>query len=183
MDTLSIDGLIRHLADGNTARYLYFWGHKQRGTVVDQSCLSQWFPARFEQSGHSFPTAEHFMMWRKAEIFHDSETAAAILDVDSPGAAKALGRRVRDFDEDTWVEYRWDVVVSGNLAKFSCTPALGKYLLATGRSVLVEASPHDRIWGIGMDKTEAMSVTPDRWQGENILGFALMEVRDRLRKQ
>ncbi len=181
MNTRNIDELIRDLADGKTARYHYFWGHKQRGSAVDHSCLSQWYPARFEYSGHAFPTAEHFMMWRKAEIFHDHEIVAAVLNADSPGLAKSLGRKVRGFDQDIWVEHRWDVVVSGNLAKFSDNPALEKYLLATGDSVLVEASPYDRIWGIGMAKNEAMNVTPDEWQGENILGFALMEVRERLR--
>ena len=120
-------------------------------------------------------------MHRKAELFGDSEVAAKILEAQSPGEAKALGREVRGFDEGIWVESRWDIAAAGNLAKFSQNQRLREYLLATGTRVLVEASPVDSIWGIGMDKAAATDSHPSDWQGLNLLGFVLMQVRSELR--
>jgi ribA/ribD-fused uncharacterized protein len=121
------------------------------------------------------------MMYRKAEVFGDNEIAAEVLSAKSPGEAKALGRQVRGFDADTWLEFRWDIVVSANVAKFSQNTALREYLLGTRERILVEASPVDSVWGIGMDKAAATHVHPKDWQGENLLGFALMEARERVR--
>jgi ribA/ribD-fused uncharacterized protein len=178
----NVDELNGWLAAGNTAKYIYFWGHSQRSSGIDESCLSQWFPSEFRVRGHRFPTAEHFMMFQKADLFGDSTSAEAILAADSPGAAKALGRKVRGFDNQTWVEHRWNIVVEGSLEKFSQNASLRHYLLNTGQRVLVEASPVDRIWGIGLDKASAQNLSPAEWRGLNLLGFALMEARDRLRE-
>src|SRR5216683_6994473 len=97
-----------------------------------------------------------------------------------PGAAKRLGRQVREFDEQTWAARRFQVVVTGNLAKFSQDPALGGFLLATVGKVLVEAAPNDRIWGIGLAAADERAMSPEQWPGLNLLGFALMEVRCQL---
>lgn len=96
----------------------------------------------------------------------------------SPSAAKKLGRRVRGFDDATWNERRYSIVVRGNVAKFAQHPDLRDFLLGTKNRVLVEASPVDRIWGIGLAEDDERAVDPKQWQGLNLLGFALMKVRD-----
>lgn len=97
-----------------------------------------------------------------------------------PQEIKALGRLVKDFDSDIWNDVAQDIVVKGNLHKFMQNPDLCQYLLGTERKVLVEASPYDTIWGIGMKESDAGIEDPYKWKGLNLLGFALMEVRDKL---
>lgn len=103
-----------------------------------------------------------------------------IIDASNPGKAKAIGRKVNGFDEATWVRHRFEIVVRGNLLKFRQHPELGEFLMGTGDKVLVEASPVDRIWGIGLAAEDPAAEDPNLWPGLNLLGFALMEVRDRL---
>jgi hypothetical protein len=159
---------------------VFFWGHTQRVPgVLDHSCFSQWFPSPFEIDGVTFATAEHFMMWNKAQLF-DPQRADRVLAARSPAHAKALGREIGGFDEDIWRQHRWDSVVQGSYAKFSSTPALRSYLLGTSERVLVEASPVDRIWGIGLPHDAPQASAPHTWLGLNLLGFALMEARARL---
>ena len=177
----SVEDLVGYLEGGNNAKYVFFWGHTPSGSVVDQSCLSQWFESEFSVDSIVFPTAEHFMMHRKAVLFDDAEVADRILSAKTPGEAKALGREVRDFENEKWESSRWDIVVAANVAKFSQNAELRKYLLGTGERVLVEASPVDAIWGIGLDRNTALHTHPSDWRGMNLLGFALMEVRDRVR--
>ncbi|MCB1639280.1 MAG: NADAR family protein [Thiothrix sp.] len=172
--------LLEHLAQGNDVKYLHFWGHVPKGNGVDQSCLSQWFPARFAIDGVVYLTAEHYMMAGKACLFGDADMHAAILACEHPGAAKKLGRRVKGFDEAYWNRHRFDYVVAGNLGKFGQNPELKAFLLGTAGRVLVEASPHDRIWGIGMTASHPDAANPARWRGSNLLGFALMAVREHL---
>ncbi len=168
-------------AQGDAFDYLPFWGHRQRadGTVT-ASCLSQWFPARFEIDGVAYPTAEHFMMAEKARLFDDAAILAKVLAAATPNEAKSLGRQVRGYDDARWVAHRFEAVVRGNAAKFAQSPALRAYLLATGRRVIVEASPVDAIWGIRMAATDPRVTDARQWQGLNLLGFALMVVRERL---
>ena len=97
-----------------------------------------------------------------------------------PGAAKAIGREVRNFDQQVWERHRFDIVVEGNLGKFGQHEALKEFLLGTSDRILVEASPVDRIWGIGLAADNADAENPNLWKGLNLLGFALMEVRNRL---
>ncbi len=164
-------------------RFVMFWGHEPRGrSAVGPWMLSQWFPAEFEVDGDRYLTAEHFMMAEKARLFGDSEMRDAILESGHPGQAKDLGRRVRGFDQIIWNAERFDVVVRGNLAKFVQNPPLRDYLLATGHRVLVEASPRDHVWGIGMGARHPDAENPAAWRGENLLGFALAVVRARLRE-
>lgn len=99
----------------------------------------------------------------------------------SPAAAKKAGRLVRGFDEDMWIRERFALVVAGSTHKFGQDPELGGYLLGTGDRVLVEASPLDRIWGIGLAADDERVERPQEWRGLNLLGFALMEARERLR--
>jgi len=178
MDIETLRGWIRQ---GHAVDYLFFWGHRQkREGSPDASCLSQWFPAAFRVDGVEYRTAEHWMMAGKARLFGDEEALKAILDAADPGKAKALGRRVRGFDEARWAAARYRLVVEGNVEKFSQNPPMRGFLLGTGRRVLVEASPMDRIWGIGMGASNADARNPMKWRGTNLLGFALMETRARL---
>ncbi|AKH85831.1 hypothetical protein AA958_30505 [Streptomyces sp. CNQ-509] len=164
--------------EGRKLKYLYFWGHRpKRQDVVDAACLSQWWPVEFEVDGVGYVTAEHWMMAAKARLFGDEAAVARILATRHPGAAKAEGRKVRGFDEAVWEEHRFAAVVRGNLAKFGRHPGLGAYLLGTGSRILVEASPVDRVWGIGLAATDDRAQDPGAWRGLNLLGFALMEVR------
>lgn len=181
VDARSVGELARIVEAGAHPKFLLFWGHQGRADGrLDKSCLSQWWPTRFSVDGLVFGSAEHFMMWRQAVLFGDVTRAAAILVARSPAQAKAIGREVEHFDETIWVEHRWEIVVSASVAKFGSDPALRDFLLATGKRVLVEASPVDRIWGIGLAADSEFAETPQRWRGLNLLGFALMEARAKL---
>jgi ribA/ribD-fused uncharacterized protein len=181
-DARTVDQLLRFILDGGQPEYLLFWGHQPPPAGgMGKGCLSQWWPADFTVDGVTYRSAEHFMMTAKALLFGDAETAERILAAPHPGGAKALGRQVRGFDEQRWAEGRFDLVVTGNLAKFGQHPDLRGFLLGTGSRVLVEASPQDRIWGIGLAAGDERATSPQQWPGLNLLGFALMEVRQRLR--
>ena len=119
-------------------------------------------------------------MAEKARLFGDELMRAEILNASNSGLAKKLGRSVATFDDEQWKEARWEIVVQGNLHKFRQHEDLLSYLLGTGTRVLVEASPRDHIWGIGMGASNAHAEQPDAWRGLNLLGFALMEARARL---
>ncbi|ABX38389.1 conserved hypothetical protein [Delftia acidovorans SPH-1] len=178
----SLQDLQHAMAQGLTPRFLPFWGHQPAADgSIGKTCMSQWFEAGFEVEGQHYPTAEHFMMAGKARLFGDEAAHAAIVRCRTPGEAKKLGRGIQGFDEAAWVAARMDIVVRANEAKFSQNPALARYLLNTGDRVLVEASPVDAIWGIGLAADDVRATDPARWQGLNLLGFALMQVRARLR--
>lgn len=162
-------------------KFFFFWGHKTNDTIT-KSCFSQWFPGSFEENGIVYKTAEHYMMAGKARLFNDAEMEKEILKATTPNQAKALGRKVKDFDPKLWDEHKYQIVTQGNLLKFSQNQKFKDFLLSTGDKVLVEASPYDRIWGIGMLETDNRAENPLLWNGENLLGFALMEVRDELRR-
>lgn len=174
----SVVDLCAVLARGERVKFLFFWGHQpEPDGRIGAGCLSQWWPAPFTVDGRVFATAEHYMMWRKATLFGDHVMALKILDAPHPHAAKALGGRVTGFDQQVWDEHRVSTVVAGNLAKFRQHPPLGAFLTGTGRRVLVEASPVDRIWGIGLSGDDPAVTDPGQWRGLNLLGFALMQVR------
>lgn len=161
--------------------FIFFWGHtpKEAG-VIDKSCMSQWFPARFSMNGPEYKNAEQFMMASKARLFGDDETLAKILAADDPATVKKLGREVRGFDSALWDKVRFELVVTGSTAKFAQNAELLAYLLGTGDAILVEASPHDTVWGIGLEANDAKVQDPRTWRGENLLGFALMKARDEI---
>ncbi|MEP6502642.1 MAG: NADAR family protein [Betaproteobacteria bacterium] len=166
---------------GKLPPLLCFWGHRQRADgQVSSSCFSQWYPSPFEVDGVACASAEHFMMAEKARLFGDRDTLQSILAAATPNDAKSLGRRVQGYDDRRWEAARFDIVVRGNFAKFSANGKLRRFLLATSPQVLVEASPVDAIWGIGLAADDPRAMDPLQWQGLNLLGFALMLVRDRL---
>ena len=163
---------------------IFFW----RETEPLYGFLCQWFPAPFEAEAKpgdsnkiSYPTAEHYMMHQKAQIYSDKATATKILATKSPAEAKYLARNVNmSVDKGKrWERQKYDVVERGTLLKFSQNPDLKRSLLGTGERELVEASPSDRVWGVGFP-AEMAEAHRDSW-GMNLLGQALINVREQLR--
>lgn len=178
---LSVNDLCARVRAGEEFSYLYFWGHRKPANGrVAASCMSQWYEAPFRVGTDHYPSAEHYMMAEKARLFGDSATREAILAAATPNAAKALGRKVAGFDEAAWNAQRFEIVVRANVAKFSQNPDMGQFLQTTGNKILVEASPVDAIWGIGLTADHKDAHRPDTWRGLNLLGFALVAVRDQL---
>ncbi|MGW4752548.1 NADAR family protein [Streptomyces chartreusis] len=178
----SWDVLIQEVRSGARIKYLHFWGHRPLPDGrVGASCLSQWWPSPFTVSGVSYATAEHWMMAEKARLFGDAEAERQALAAGHPSLAKKAGRLVRGFDNAAWERERFRIVVEGSVHKFGAHPELSAFLLGTGDRVLVEASPVDRVWGIGLAARDEGADDPERWRGPNLLGFALMEARERLR--
>lgn len=176
--TQRVGDLIDRVQQGARIEFLFFWGPApEPDGGIGKGCLSQWWPAPFDVDGRSFATAEHYMMWRKATLFGDTEIADQVLRAPHPKEAKALGRQVRNFDQSRWDEHRYEVVLSGSLSKFGRHPDLRDFLLATGDQVLVEASPADSIWGIGLPQDDPRAKDPAQWPGLNLLGFALADAR------
>ena len=158
-----------------------FWGHKPKFEgSIDKSCFSQWFPCSFVIDGITYPTAEHYMMAEKARLFKDEENLEKILTASSPALAKKLGRLVKNFEVGVWNDNSFEIVTKGNFEKFKQNPDYKEFLLKTGNKVIVEASPFDKIWGIGMKQQNEKIHNPLLWNGLNLLGFALMKVRDEL---
>ncbi|KUO07692.1 hypothetical protein AQJ58_34875 [Streptomyces sp. DSM 15324] len=184
METIDgLDTLVREVRAGARITYLHFWGHRPRPDGrLGPGCLSQWWPSPFVVDGVTYATAEHWMMAEKARLFGDPEAERRALAASHPSQAKKAGRLVRGFDEETWQRERFRIVVEGSVHKFRSTPELTGFLLGTGDRVLVEASPVDRVWGIGLAAADEAAADPERWRGPNLLGFALMAARERLRE-
>ncbi|MEH0418135.1 NADAR family protein [Streptomyces sp. B21-083] len=178
----SLEALTREVRAGTRVKYLHFWGHRPRPDGrVGPSCLSQWWPSAFSVDGVEYATAEHWMMAAKARLFDDAEAERLAVTASNPALAKKAGRLVRGFDEAVWERERFGIVVEGSVHKFAAHSDLREFLLGTGERVLVEASPVDRVWGIGLAADDEAAMDPGRWRGPNLLGFALMAARKRLR--
>ena len=147
---------------------------------TEQSPFSQWHPSTFVVDGVTYCCAEQYMMAGKASLFGDVEVAAEILAAVHPREHKALGRKVKAFDAAVWERERLHIVKAGNRAKFTQNEALLAALLATAGTTLVEASPYDRIWGIGLAETDPRANDPAQWKGQNLLGIVLTELREEL---
>ncbi|MGY3779491.1 NADAR family protein [Isobaculum melis] len=164
--------------------FLFFWGHqKAKDHTISKSCFSQWWSCQFKDEAYTYYSAEQYMMSEKAKLFNDTTIREQIIDCRNPKQIKALGRQIQHFDQSIWDKNKYDIVVQGNLLKFSQNPSLKKYLQDTKNKILVEASPVDKIWGIGRAEEDPKSMNPLLWKGENLLGFALMEVRELLNKE
>ncbi len=142
--------------------------------------LSNWYPSTFTIDGRTFSSMEQYMMYQKAFTFHDEETAAAILATDNVGKIKALGRSVQNYNDTVWNGIRQIVVYRGLLEKFRQNPDLKRQLLATAPHILAECAMLDKIWGIGLTMHDEYRFEPELWEGQNLLGFTLMMVRNEL---
>ncbi|MFK8011958.1 MAG: NADAR family protein [Marinicellaceae bacterium] len=184
MEITNNQQLIDFINKGKKVYYVYFWGHRPSADgSISKSCFSQWYKVPFEINGYNYQTAEHYMMAEKARLFNDESVLNSILKAQSPGEAKKLGRLVNGFNQETWLEHRFDIVCRANYAKFSQNPKLKQYLINTGNKVLVEASPVDKIWGVGLAATHDHIHNPRLWKGLNLLGYALMVARKQLLNQ
>lgn len=174
--------IIDRYKKGEKLEFELFYGHwENKDGKITNTCLSQWFMRDFEVDGVVYSCAEQYMMASKARLFGCEEVLGMIMSSLHPNDMKGWGRRVRPFDPEVWEDNCRDIVLKGNLAKFSQNKDLLEYLLGTGDKIIVEASPYDAIWGIGMGKQDPRAKNPMQWNGSNYLGFVLMEVRDRLR--
>lgn len=170
--------LVAKIAAGSQFDFTFFWGHqKSKDGSVTKACCSQWWHSPFSVNGVSFPTAEHYMMYRKAMLFCDKLCAEQILKAPSPKEAKMLGRRVNGFSEGIWLKHRDEITFTGNQLKFSQNQAIRAFLESTRNSILVEASPVDLTWGIGLAEDSPVARIPAQWPGLNLLGFTLTRVR------
>lgn len=158
---------------------LLFYGHKTTDEITEM-CLSQWYPCEFEAEGTKYTSAEQYMMAEKARLFGDEEIRDQILKTSDPAICKKLGRKVRNFNQEKWNKNRENIARKGNFYKFSQNAKLREFLLSTGDKILVEASPKDRIWGIGMGKSDPDALDPAKWRGRNLLGFSIMSVRKKI---
>lgn len=152
-----------------TSDMLLFWRSHE--------IYSNWYLSEFVVEGQVFNSGEQWMMHAKARLFGDHEMAARILAEPHPRRQKLLGRQVRGFDAARWSACCEDLVFVGLLEKFRQNPALCAEILATADRLLVEASPDDRIWGIGLEEEDPRALDPAQWLGENRLGKVLMRVR------
>lgn len=147
---------------------------------TEASPFSQWYACTFTEDARTFTCAEQYMMHGKALLFADAEIAAQILEAGHPRQHKALGRKVKNFDDHVWKKQREAIVLAGNRAKFTQNEDLRAQLLATKGTTLVEASPYDRIWGIGLGAKDPRAQDPKTWRGQNLLGKILTQLRDEL---
>ncbi|MNH98781.1 Swarming motility protein YbiA [compost metagenome] len=144
------------------------------------SPFSQWYPCYFIVDEHTFNCAEQYMMYAKALLFRDEETAMQILRARTPREQKELGRKVSGFNDTGWNKHCRDIVYQGNREKFLQNEELLQLLLDTKGTTLVEASPTDRIWGVGLSEDDPRIRSRSSWRGSNWLGEVLTKLRDDL---
>jgi ribA/ribD-fused uncharacterized protein len=157
-------------------KYLFFW----KQTEKPYGCFSNWYISHFTLDGIKFNCVEQYMMWKKAKLFNDDAKANEILSVLNPWEHKAKGREVKNFDVNTWDKICKKVVYDACKAKFEQNPDLLDILLDTDGKILVEASPTDIIWGIGLSADDKRALIKDTWRGKNYLGEVLTKLRDDL---
>lgn len=177
---LSIEDLKKAVIGGRNLKFVYFWQHEAGKDRNSKQCLSQWFPAKFTKDGFTYHSAEQYMMAQKALLFCDEEMFKQILIEKQLKVIKECGRKVRSFNEEVWQKNRFQIVYDGNYAKFSQNEDLKQFLISTNKKILVEASPYDKIWGIGLSESDPDIENIKKWKGLNLLGFALMKVRNDL---
>lgn len=165
--------------------YTFFYSHST--SRYPKGCghyvFSQFYPCTFVEDGVTFHFAEQYMMAKKAELFGDLGTLSLIMGSTDPKTIKALGRKVKPFDAKKWADASFEVVQRGNYLKFSQNPKLRDILLSTGDTLIVETSPTDKIWGIGLSTTKAKETPAELWPGKNLLGKALTNVRNLIKNE
>lgn len=158
-----------------TEKYVFFW--------ETADIYSNWYPARFRFEGHTFTNSEQAMMYEKAKLMGDTASMGKILKTTNPKKVKQLGREIKPWNEKLWEKNRLPIMTKICLVKFRANPVLKQELLNTGDKIIVEASPYDIIWGIGMRDDDDGVENPKKWKGLNLLGKALMAVREQLKNE
>lgn len=167
---------------GEFPELILFWGHvNKKETRQGEYMLSQWYPSPFSVNEIVYKSAGQWMMARKALLFGDRQAYKKIMDADRPEQVRSHGVTIAGFDEAKWSEWKYEIVKEGNFHKFNQNKKLRAYLLSTGDAVLAEANPFDKVWGIGLSADAKHVSDPYAWEGLNLLGFALMEIREYLR--
>lgn len=152
--------------------FAFFWGGP----------FSNWYKSKFTIDGREFNCSEQYMMFAKAMIFNDIVTTNKIMATSDPQIQKSLGRQVKNFDATIWDKYKAQVVLEGVLEKFLQNEKLQEVLMATDNLEIVEASPYDTIWGIGLNANHPDATNPEKWKGQNLLGLILKDVREFLKQ-
>ena len=155
--------------------FVFFWGPK--------SPFSNWYMCPFIHGGYEYNCAEQYMMYQKARLFKDFDVAEMIMEQSDPKKQRFLGRHVRGFVQSEWDSDCQSIMVSGLTSKFLQDTYCLNSLLDTGDKILVEASPYDKIWGIGLEADNPDALDPSKWQGKNLLGIVLMKVRDAIQSR
>lgn len=150
-----------------TDKYTFFW----------KGPFSQWHIESFEERGVRYNCAEQYMMAQKALLFRDFESYDKIMESTWQKEMQDLGRGVKNYVQDVWDENKYRIVFKGNFLKFTQNIELENLLLETGNTILVEASPVDKVWGIGMTEDDPDCLDFNKWKGLNMLGFAITEVK------
>ena len=176
----TVNGIIEKYNMEKKLDYVFFW--KTDKNYLSTGCFSQWQRSFFIADDKQYTSAEQYMMGQKALIFNDFETFEEILSTDNPKDIKSLGREVKNFDSKIWNKLKYSIVLNGNFYKFTQNEEMFKILTSTENKILVEASPLDKIWGIGLSEDNGNIYDPNYWKGQNLLGFALMETRDEIKK-
>lgn len=145
--------------------------------------LSNWYLSSFTLNGITFTSMEQYMMYNKAVVFGDIESAKKILSIDDVAKIKALGRLVKNYNENHWNGVRQIIVYEGLYAKFSQNEELKRQLLGTGDAILAECAMHDTIWGIGLSMYSPDRFDCSKWKGQSLLGYAIMLVREKLKSE
>lgn len=157
-----------------------FW--KPYGKGMGPHVFCQWYNCKFTDNEHTYNCTEQYMMFKKAELFGDLITGEKILNETDPDKMRKLGREIKNFNDNVWNINKYSIVYNGNMLKFLQNPTLKNYIMSTKGTVLVEASPYDAVWGVKMSADNEDINCPDMWQGQNLLGFVLMHVRENLIK-
>lgn len=152
--------------------YIFFWKEDE-----DNGDFSNWSEHSIESNGVKFLTLEHYLMYSKAKLFGDDEIAEKIIKTKNPLYVKRLGRIVKNFNESIWAANRYQIMETGIKMKVEQNDDIKQLLLSTGSKIIVEASPYDTIWGIGMSKKNTNAIYEEKWKGLNLLGKAWMKIR------
>jgi ribA/ribD-fused uncharacterized protein len=160
----------------NRPEILLFYDHSVTDQITE-TYLSQYYPCKFEKDGITYTSVEQYMMAEKAKLFGDEETRIEILNTNDPRKCNSLGQKVKNFNQTVWDKNKEKIVSHGNTEKFLQNRELRNYLLSTKNKILAKASSTDNIWGIGLDKNNPDSLDPQKWEGQNLLGFAIMNSR------
>lgn len=167
--------LCKRYNEGEIFDFLFFWHSR--------SYLSNWYPIEFTIDNITYWCVEQYMMAEKARLFNDYDVLKKIMLSYNQKEIKSLGRKIQNFNQGLWDLNKENIVFTGNLAKFSQNEILRNYIISTKDRILVEASPYDKIWGIGLsvENDSGKIKNPNNWEGLNLLGFVLMDVREQLK--
>lgn len=153
-------------------KYFFFWKHR----------LSQWHIVDFTVDSYTYNCCEQYMMQRKALLMNDFETAEVIMQEKNPANHQKLGRQIKNFNQEAWDRFKYNIVLDGNRARFSQSQKCRELLLATGDKEICESSPYDLIWGCGLSQDDPLILDKNNWRGQNLLGKVLTQVREEIKE-